>query len=854
MKPLKRMFNQTKYLLILVCTLALFISVATRKVSSQDPTPTPTPSPTASESPLPTATPSQIDKIELHQALLDLTNLATVMCVAAHPDDEDGTTLTVLRRKHGINTVSLFSTYGEGGQNAVGPELYEELGVIRAHETQKASQIQGSEAHFLQLKDFGFSKSADETFRLWGHDEALRRMVAKIRELRPDVIITNHDVTGGHGHHQATGRLLVEAFDAAADPQRFPEQLKSQADGKQALGTWQPKRLFVRARRPSTDSSTPAEKLVIIDPNERDELRGTSYGEQALTALQQHASQGPWPKSVADWLRAQNNQTGRLNLIRYRLAREANGVAALPDNSNTFLDGMVFSEAIKLTLTPPSTSVTESLDDTEKILDHLIDWRLKEIPTFSAEDRHRAVLFDRRINKALAVATGTSLTVNSPDHVLVPGTASSFTVTLANTGSRVVKVHRATVDLWVENARLDVADQLLPDTETSVTIDRATPENALITVPKRDHLYDGMLSGRSFFAEAQLELYGARFNLRQEFNREVAPAIEIRSISPTPYVWTPGTESRPLMLRTFLVNNTAKPFRGIARVTSRSLHIFAFGQEVLLAPTETREVLLQPSAGPSRGLKSSATNSALATVTIEDLETRKLISQRAIPVIYARANAKRGLRVGYLPSFDQTLEQALAALGVNATSLTVAGVQNDELSLHDTIIIDNRGYEAHPGLIAATPRLHEFVENGGNLIVFYHKDNEWNPDERRGRPQLAPYSIILDDERVTDETAPIRFLQPHHQLLTTPNRITRADFDNWIQERGLYYPKEWDARYTALFSTHDPGEKPLTGGLLVGRYGKGTYIYTSMVWYRQLRAGVPGAYRMFANMISYGRR
>ncbi|HEY7784063.1 MAG TPA: PIG-L family deacetylase [Pyrinomonadaceae bacterium] len=843
----------TKYILILLCALVIFLSFATPNVSSQDPTPTPTPSPTAVESASPTPTPSQIDKIELHQALLDLSNLATVMCVAAHPDDEDGTSLTVLRRKYGINTVSLFSTYGEGGQNAIGPELYEELGVIRAHETEKASQIQGSQPHFLQLKDFGFSKSADETFNIWGHDEALRRMVAKIRELRPDVIITNHDVNGGHGHHQATGRLLVEAFDAAADRQRFPEQLKPQA-GKEAVGPWQPKRLFVRVRRPTADSNAPAEKLVVIDPNERDELRGTSYGEQALTALQQHASQGPWPRNVADWLRAQGNQTGKLNLIRYRLAREAQGVAPLPDNAKTFLDGLVVSEAVKQALTPATSTSDGSLNDTEKILDHLIDWRLKELPSFTSEDRHRAVLFDRRISKALAISTGTTLMVSSPDHVLVPGTVTSFTVSLANTGSRIVKVQRTTLGLWVENAKLDVADQLLPDTETSATIERATPENALITVPKRDHLYDGMLSGRKFLAHAQLEIYGARFNVRQEFNREVAPAIEIRSISPTPYVWTPGTEARPLLLKTFLVNNTAKAFRGMARVTSRSLRIFEFGQEVSLAPNETREVLLQPAAGPTTRVKSSSTNSALATVTIEEQESRKLITQRAIRVIYARATAKRNLRVGYLPSFDQTLEHALAALGADATSLTVDDVQNDELSLHDTIIIDNRGYEAHPGLISANAKLLEFVENGGNLVVFYHKDNEWNPDERKGRPQLAPYPILLDDDRVTDETAPIAFLQPRHPLLTTPNRITKSDFDNWIQERGLYYPKEWDARYTTLLSTNDPGEKPLTGGLLVVRYGKGTYIYTSMVWYRQLREGVPGAFRMFANMISYGRR
>src|SRR5207249_3772993 len=185
-----------------------------------------------------TAAAARVDPVAFHQALLDLSNPWTVMCIAAHPDDEDGTSLIALRHKYGVHTVSVFSTYGEGGQNAVGPELYEELGVIRARETMAAAEIQGSEPHFLGLKDFGYSKSADEAFKFWGHDEALRRMVLEIRKLRPDVIITNHSVTSNdHGHHQATARLELEAFDAAADPSKFPEQLK---DG---VAYWQVQRL-----------------------------------------------------------------------------------------------------------------------------------------------------------------------------------------------------------------------------------------------------------------------------------------------------------------------------------------------------------------------------------------------------------------------------------------------------------------------------------------------------------------------------------------------------------------------------------------------------------------------------------
>src|SRR5438067_8909971 len=210
------------------------------------------------------------DRIALYQALLDLTNPWTVMCVAAHPDDEDGTSLIVMRRKYGAHTVSLFSTFGEGGQNAIGPELYEELGAIRARETMAAAEIQGSEPHFLGLQDFGYSKSADEAFQKWGHQEALRRMVLEIRKLRPDVIITNHSVTSNdHGHHQATARLELEAFDAAADPSKFPEQLK---DG---ITVWRVQRLFVRARGNQTQTDNAA--IVTIDPNEGDPIRGATF-------------------------------------------------------------------------------------------------------------------------------------------------------------------------------------------------------------------------------------------------------------------------------------------------------------------------------------------------------------------------------------------------------------------------------------------------------------------------------------------------------------------------------------------------------------------------------------------------
>src|ERR1041384_3679095 len=324
--------------------------------------------------------PASEDRIALYQALLDLQNPWTVMCVAAHPDDEDGTSLIVMRHKYGAHTVSLFSTFGEGGQNAIGPELYEELGAIRAHETMAAAEIQGSEPHFLGLKDFGFSKTRDEAFKFWGHEEALRRMVLEIRKLRPDVIITNHSTTSNdHGQHQATALMVVEAFAAAADPNKFPEQLK---DG---VTTWQVQRLFVRARgnqaQQNPDRQGGSQTIVTIDPNEKDPVRGAVYAEEALRALQQHATQGPWPKSFAEYANSfrafsgQSGTTGQLPMIRYGLVKSANEASPMPaQESHNFLDGLRLSAAVAQELRLPDfTSTSELLNNLERTREGLIE-------------------------------------------------------------------------------------------------------------------------------------------------------------------------------------------------------------------------------------------------------------------------------------------------------------------------------------------------------------------------------------------------------------------------------------------------------------------------------------------------
>ena len=815
---------------------------------------------------------SSDDRVALYQALLDLQNPWTVMCVAAHPDDEDGTSLIVMRRKYGAHTVSLFSTFGEGGQNAIGPELYEEMGAIRARETMAASEIQGSEPHFLGLQDFGFSKSRAEAFQKWGHEEALRRMVLQIRKLHPDVIITNHSVTSNdHGHHQATAVLVVEAFEAAADPKRFPEQLKN------GLVTWQVQRLFVRARGIQTPAGDAG--VVTINPNDVDPVRGVSYAEEALRALQQHATQGPWPKSLAEMsMRLPPNMraAGR-PLLRYTLAREANGAGPLPTDSHNFLDGLQLTAAEASEVSAPQIDgrpMTDFLDQPGRIIDALeVSWKgtqrfLGPNPKDSPQDKFRISYFVADTNRALAAAHGIKTSLLAPE-VLTPGTSAAFKLVIANNGRDPITLSRKNLSTSGSNliglpcCPVLTSDAIVaPGKSIEISLDYSVPADASITVPHAAHLYDdrtfGTLVSTSLQAKASNWFWiGATKWV------DVAPPVEIAAVNPSPLILRPdevgvssaGADIFPAKLpevRVQLINYLDQRFNGEVLLGTRN-QPEQTNRKIELLPHQIATLAFQmprPDKSAAAHAKSAAD---VLTVSVRATNSRENISTREVPIVRANARVARNLRVGYIRGFDFSLPNALNALGVESKELSVDEVKTADLSKFTSVIVDNRVYESQPDLIAVNQKLLDYANAGGNLIVFYHKSDEWNPSEQKKRPQLAPYRLVLGGERITDENAPITFLEADHPLLNVPNKLNQDDFKDWIQERGLYYPREWDPQFHALLQSNDPGEAPLKGGLLVTDTGKGHYIYSSMVWYRQLRAGVPGAYRMLANMISYGR-
>jgi len=820
------------------------------------------------------APPAADDRVALYQALLDLTNPWTVMCIAAHPDDEDGTSLIVMRRKYGAHTVSLFSTFGEGGQNAIGPDLYEELGAIRARETMAAAEIQGSEPHFLGLKDFGYSKSADEAFRVWGHEEALRRMVLEIRKLRPDVIITNHSVTNNdHGHHQATARLELEAFDAAADPKRFPEQLK------EAVTTWQVQRLFVRAGR-SNQAQAETSPVVTIDPNERDPARGVVYAEEALRALQKHATQGPWPKTFAEFaarfrsFTGQSAAPGQLPPIRYVLTREAIGAVPLSaKDSHNFLDGLRLPDPIAAEVAPPTIegkALTEFVDKRDQIFSALVEtakhktfYKDPNGEIFADLRRTRMVFrYVRAVMGALGVST--SLTVSNG--VLIPGATNALQLTISNRGTEPVRVQvsgpeAGTIDEAIAlSSKQDTKTDVPPGQVRTITLTYKMPDKTMLTVPHAIHLYEEGFAGRLVYATVFVELTNGRFPITP-YSRDgrfpttayirfdVAPRVEIVSAHPKPIVVRSGgtqSDRGDTALTVDLQNHRDIVFNG--RMETK-INDGTDNLPIGLPPLgrDTLRITERRLLGNLNSAKSPN------SISLRLMDTRSVITTETIPLVVVNADVRPNLHVGYIRGFDFSLPNALNALGVESKELSVDEVKTADLQKYSSIIVDNRVYESTPGLIAANQKLLDYASAGGTLIVFYHKSFEWNPDERRQRPQLAPYKLILGDERIVDENAPITFLEPQHPLLNVPNKLGPEDFANWIQERGLYYPKDWDPQFHALLQSNDPGEAPLKGGLLVADYGRGRYIYTSMVWYRELRGGVPGAYRMLANMISYGR-
>ncbi|HXG64250.1 MAG TPA: PIG-L family deacetylase, partial [Blastocatellia bacterium] len=707
--------------------------------------------------------------VALDQFLRAMSNPFTVMCVAARADDVDYGTLAYYRKKIGARTVIVLATRGEGGESAVGPETGKELGIVRTREALEAAKIAGADVYFLNLRDFGHAKTAEEVLSAWGKEEALARLVRAIRLLRPDVIITNHLQEAGNGYQQAVGKLLLEAFEAAADVKRFTEA------GSEA---WQVRRIFQSAVETGE---------VAIDLTEYDYLRGRTYAQIGLAAYQRLASFGPWPLRPS-------SEMGDRSFILVRSAREE--ILSL---KYSFLEGLSMPDNVRRSVTPPIVGdmlILEALTAREKLIQALTDKLIEKRLEGTAKDLHnrygaeffRVLLFTEALERALAVALGLSFEIIISDPVVVPGQKVTARLVLRNhSGQTLAAVFHAPQALPVTQAKPSYKTSevlpIPPGASLSQAFEYEVPANAALTLPHSARLYEETFYplgsalpdaqayqrfGHEYVAIAEVNLGQTTLPLPALARFDVAAPVEMATI---PFIivkdWdTPRDIEFPVRLR----NRMPGSFAGALWVVPLALSQEAYEPARIAFTQEDDEIQIKLK------LKAPIFKPPLSPDIL--LEFRREKPAPPDPLASAKVAVKtidftvpEGLTVGYISGFDASLGLALTQLGVNHRELRLEelGVsthgnnvpqqtetQRDcsNLAGYDTIIIDSRAYTAHPELARHARCLLRYAQQGGNLVVLYQQPAN---DLLMGfQPDYAPFPIKLSDLRITQETAPVK--------------------------------------------------------------------------------------------------
>ena len=678
-------------------------------------------------------------------------HIPSIMNLSAHPDDEDGATLAYYRYKDGVKVYSVCFTRGEGGQNEIGPELYSDLGVLRTAETERAAHIIGSEVYFLNFVDFGFSKTAEETFDMWGKDTTVARLVYLIRKLKPEVLFTNHDSVSGHGNHQAVGIAALQAFSLAADPNYHPEQLK-----EPGIGLFQPKKLFMRIFFQRDSLLKPD----VVNPVSTDTLAlGKTAVQLAMEALAQHRTQG-MDKVIA------SGRFGRFfDSTRYILIRQS---GKFENVRNDFLGGLHMPGESKLPLLPTQPAVSAVLSDSIVVRNQKFTLELKPLAHID------------------------NLTA---EFVLPEG--------------------------WTSRPLDDRNKNLYEITVSG---------SARYTYPKVRHLYEMMRTVPLITVTVSFDRNRKRDNEEIPVFMDVAP-LQTLSLASQVFRITDEPLKIPFSVKNYFPKKAAGRVQAIIPAGWEALN-----SEFVIAKEDSVDADSVTIIAPA-GLPQGTYNVRVCI----DGDTASAALKKFDVAIAPRLN------VGVVQSYDDVFSKTLADLHVAYHLLTESDIASGDLQRYNSIIVDIRAYLFRPDLAKNNARLLEYVRNGGSLIVMYQRTEEW-------KPEYAPYPFSISRNRITVETAPVTVLKPGNILFNAPNTIDATAWNDWVQERSLYMPASVPAQYEKLVSCSDPGEPPLDTGLLFTNYGKGMYVYTAYVWYRELKEVNKGAFRMFANMISLGSK
>jgi LmbE family N-acetylglucosaminyl deacetylase len=813
--------------------------------------------------------------IALDQALREITSPFTVLCVAARPGDEDDGALAYLRKKLGARAVMLFATRGEGEDSPTRPELNEELGAVHTREAIEAARIIGSDVFFLNLRDIGYSKSPDEPVSVWGHDEALRRMVRAFRLLRPDIVITPHDATNGEGAQQAVARLAREAFSAAPNMNE-DTKLSSEAGSD----VWQVRRLFARTNEAGASANSQAGSEVAINLREYDRVRGFTYAQMGLAAHRRFLSRG----ASFDQLTA-DRETSSYKLIASRSDETLRAGSGL-------LDGITLTQNVARSIAPPrvgDNSAVDSIAAGDRLVDALIEKLIEKRAEGTAETMHerygpefvRVVRFTAALERALVLALGLNLDVSLSDQVVVRGQKLNVRASLFNGSSRGLPVAFSAPE------RLPVPDSnptykepeaagVATGSVVSQDFEYDIAKDAALTLPQAAHLYDqefyavgsslpGAQPGEAFgdrvvvSAEVGLGQVSVRLSALARF--DVAPAVEL---STTPFALVKDWSTpRDIEFTVRVRNRTPGPLAGALWVVPLAIsndeyepvHIaFAREDEVIAITLKLKLPISKPPISPD----------ILLEFRREKPAPPEPLGGGTIAVKAIDFQSAERLNIGYVKGVDDWLSFALHQLGVDHSELSVEAISSTEhggangasqsligcgdLSRFDSIVIDNDAYFNRPELMSKNRCLLRYVRQGGNLIVMGQQPNDWNL--LISSSQLSPYVLKLSKTKITNEASAVKIVDSEHALMQRPNKIASADFEGWVVNRATDVPREWSSEFASLLETSDPGDEANRGSLLITRAGGGTYIYTSLALRRQLLNGNGGAYRLFANLVS----
>jgi len=803
--------------------------------------------------------------------LKKLNVLGSVLYVAAHPDDENTRLLAYLANGKQLRTAYLSLTRGDGGQNLIGDEQGIELGLIRTNELMAARRVDGAEQFFTRAYDFGYSKTADETFRKWNHDKVLSDVVWVVRKFQPDVIIARfpEDNRAGHGHHTASGILAREAFEAAADPSRFPEQLKF------GVAPWQPKRMLWNTFNFGGNNTIDSTQFS-LDAGGYNPLTGLSYGEVAGESRSQHKSQGfGVPRSRGSQreffttLKGDRPKSDLLEGVEISWKRLPLRFATQTERDNwvisvtTMVDNLVrsFSSEKPYASVPALIRLhkaikedalaglwrSEKLDDVEKLITECMGLYVEAIvPVQFIAENEKVKLTLNIINRSPVMAEAM--------HYRVNGTQIALGINLTN------NINRAQSDTvtfpynfiysqpyWLKNGienemfatneqemigqpindPLSVKVEILVDSGYKMEITR--PVQYKFTDPVKGEIYQpAMITPRHLvYSNNDIVLFRKGQQDSAKVRIVVSSWEKIQDQQTSVSISSPEKEwVRKLTDFSSTVNG---------------LNGYDFTLDNYLSKTqkEKDDLVLEMKVGDQ-----TYTN-AQRTITYDHIPTLRHYYQDRIKVLNIDLKTV-GKRVGYIEGAGDRVAACLTAMGYTVEILKEEDITEANLRRFDAIITGIRAYNVHEYLTRRYDALMKFVQNGGNFIVQYNTSNNIGPIKAK----MSPYNLAIGRARVTDEASPVRFALPEHPVFNVPNKITTMDFEGWIQERSIYHGGQYDSSaFVAPLALQDFGEKEEMGSLLIAPYGKGNFVYTGLVFFRELPAAVPGAYRLMANLI-----